>query len=190
MRALSVRQPWAFAIVIGAKTVENRDWASKHLGPLAIHASKTEERDAVDDVLRMIHEQLPPPLDLEGLRHVYEATKRLGCVVGAVDMIGCTNGSDAENWEGALDQWFTGPYGFVLQNARVVRETVPCRGRLGIWRLPSGATIRTTVEGRRFLHESAEVRKSRSKDEGLRRQRRVRGRSEQNPAVACEPSAT
>ena len=38
MKALSVCQPWAWAIVCGLKTVENRWRPTRHRGPLVIHA--------------------------------------------------------------------------------------------------------------------------------------------------------
>ena len=37
--AISVHQPWAWAIVAGHKIIENRTWAVRHRGPIAIHAS-------------------------------------------------------------------------------------------------------------------------------------------------------
>ena len=40
MKALSIRQPWAWAILHAGKRIENRDWRSCHYrGPLLIHAS-------------------------------------------------------------------------------------------------------------------------------------------------------
>ena len=41
MKAISIRQPWAWLIVHGYKDVENRTWATKHRGPILIHAGKT-----------------------------------------------------------------------------------------------------------------------------------------------------
>lgn len=39
MKVLSVRQPWAHALLHLGKDVENRSWSTQHRGPLAIHAS-------------------------------------------------------------------------------------------------------------------------------------------------------
>lgn len=36
MRILSVRQPWAWALVDGWKDVENRSWRTAYRGPIAI----------------------------------------------------------------------------------------------------------------------------------------------------------
>ena len=42
MRILTVRQPWAWAIIHGGKDVENRvrNIAGDYHGPIAIHAAK------------------------------------------------------------------------------------------------------------------------------------------------------
>ena len=38
MKALTIRQPWADAIVHGTKRTENRTWKTTHRGPVLIHA--------------------------------------------------------------------------------------------------------------------------------------------------------
>lgn len=40
MRALTLTQPWATLVAIGAKHIETRSWATSYRGPLAIHAGK------------------------------------------------------------------------------------------------------------------------------------------------------
>lgn len=40
IKALSLWQPWADAIRVGAKTIETRSWPTCHRGWLAIHAAK------------------------------------------------------------------------------------------------------------------------------------------------------
>ena len=46
MLALSVRQPWAWAIARGHKVIENRDWDTRFRGTLAIHASLSVDLDS------------------------------------------------------------------------------------------------------------------------------------------------
>lgn len=41
MRILSLTQPWATLVAIGAKTIETRSWSPNYRGPLAIHAAKS-----------------------------------------------------------------------------------------------------------------------------------------------------
>ena len=38
--ALSLRQPWAWLVVHGGKTLENRKWRTHRRGPFIVHASK------------------------------------------------------------------------------------------------------------------------------------------------------
>lgn len=40
MKALTLTQPWASLVAIGAKQIETRSWATKYRGPLAIHAGQ------------------------------------------------------------------------------------------------------------------------------------------------------
>ena len=41
MKALSIRQPWAWLIVHGYKDVENQSWSTDYRGPVLVHAGKT-----------------------------------------------------------------------------------------------------------------------------------------------------
>jgi hypothetical protein len=40
MKALTVLQPWAQLLILGAKRYETRSWKTKHRGPLLIHAGR------------------------------------------------------------------------------------------------------------------------------------------------------
>lgn len=115
--ALSIRQPWCWAILTADKDVENRDWATRFRGPVCIHASKamtkTDYREFFDD-LRFDHLDVPS----------YEAMPR-GGIVGVVEIVDCVTDMDSE--------WFFGRYGFVLRNARTV-PLIPVKGELGFFR--------------------------------------------------------
>lgn len=39
MKAITLTQPWATLVAIGAKQIETRSWATSYRGPLAIHAA-------------------------------------------------------------------------------------------------------------------------------------------------------
>ena len=53
LKAISIRQPWAWLIVNGYKDVENRTWKAKYTGALLIHAgaSRFGLRDAEAQVV-------------------------------------------------------------------------------------------------------------------------------------------
>jgi hypothetical protein len=43
MKTISLLQPWATLVAIGAKRIETRSWATSYRGPLAIHASASKQ---------------------------------------------------------------------------------------------------------------------------------------------------
>ncbi|HTV55212.1 MAG TPA: ASCH domain-containing protein, partial [Terriglobia bacterium] len=45
MKALSIRQPWAWLIVNGFKPIENRSWNTNFRGRILIHASLKVDRE-------------------------------------------------------------------------------------------------------------------------------------------------
>lgn len=51
MQAMSVQQPWAFAIARGGKTVSNQALPTAYRGPLLIHASMRVDLKACDSPL-------------------------------------------------------------------------------------------------------------------------------------------
>lgn len=125
MKALSIRQPWAFAIVFGFKPVENRTWRTAFRGPVLIHAGAKEERDDVDFVLSEIAAQTGA--DPRTIADGYRQHRDLGCIVGAATVTDCVTRLDS--------RWFCGPYGFVLDRP-MWGPAIPCRGALGFFDVP------------------------------------------------------
>lgn len=98
MKCLSLWQPWASLIAIGAKQVETRSWRTKYRGPIAIHAAKVWNQQietlckldtSISSALRSddeIRSRMfdPPAEDRLGLVRALP----LGCVVavGVLDM--------------------------------------------------------------------------------------------------------
>lgn len=50
MKALSIRQPWAWLIVEGIKNIENRSWDTKHRGRFLIHASSYNNKKEYENL--------------------------------------------------------------------------------------------------------------------------------------------
>ena len=116
MKAISVRQPWAWLIVNGHKDIENRDWPTKFRGPVYIHASKGMTRNEYEDAAafaRGLGVTVPPADQLER-----------GGIVGAVHITDCVDDSGS--------RWFFGKFGFVLENATAI-PFFPFRGQLGFF---------------------------------------------------------
>ena len=126
--ALSIRQPWAWAIAHSHKAVENRDWRDanpglRFRGPVLIHAGLREEKGDVDFVVRQIAVQLG--MDRREVEARYREGVHLGGIVGVMEIVDVVTDMD--------DPWFFGPYGLVIRNARPL-PFVPCKGSLGFFR--------------------------------------------------------
>lgn len=120
MKALSIRQPWAWFIVHGGKRIENRSWRTDYRGPVLIHASSWWKPDEVHLDVISARNIVPPGtrLTLEDLQ------SQLGGIVGKARIVDCVAASDSP--------WFSGPFGFVLEDV----EAVPfraCRGQLRLF---------------------------------------------------------
>lgn len=122
MKALSIRQPWAWLIVNGYKDIENRSWNTKFRGPVLVHASSRRPTVAEVQEARNILEQahgwevaltMPSPENFE-----------LGGFVGVTTITGTCESSPSP--------WFFGPVGFQLADSKVVRFK-PYRGRLSFF---------------------------------------------------------
>lgn len=126
MKALSIRQPWAWLIAHGHKDVENRSWPTAHRGDTLIHASKIFDAGGLASVL----------LAFPHLRALLPAQYELGGIVGIVQVVGCADHS--------ASPWFTGPYGFRLYGARPL-PLVPTRGELGFFKVPMSAALHAAL---------------------------------------------
>lgn len=110
MLALSIRQPWAYAILHLGKDIENRDRRFKYRGKFLIHASKTIEWHDVEYLRRKCF-KLPDKF-------------LVGGIVGTAEIIDCVDKSNSE--------WFVGDYGLVLKNATAL-PFYPVRGMPGFF---------------------------------------------------------
>ena len=118
MKALSVRQPWAWLIVEGYKDVENRDWSTNVRGRVWIHAG-------MHQVTRDEYEEFEENCRDTGINKYPKIDGfQTGGIVGSVEIVDCVTKSNS--------YWFQGTYGFVLNNARKVRLR-PMRGQLGFF---------------------------------------------------------
>ncbi len=124
MKALSIQQPWAWAIFNG-KPVENRTWSTLYRGPLLIHAGKKFD-DAGFAWIAMNHKRLA--ISLDNIPNL-EFFKR-GGFLGIVDLVDCVMRHDSP--------WFFGPRGLVFKNPRLLDQFITFPGRLGIFEVPEG----------------------------------------------------
>ena len=128
MKALSIHQPWAWAILQAGKTIENRTWQTRHRGPLLIHASKSRasyDREKLLDWRALYGVDLPPWEELI-----------TGAVVGVVDVVDCVSPTSSRAIR--LNPWTEGPVCWVLANPRPLPQPVPFRGAQLLFEVPDG----------------------------------------------------
>ena len=53
LKALSIKQPWAWLIVNGWKDVENRSWNTHYRGRVLIHAGKTMDNLGLETIAQI-----------------------------------------------------------------------------------------------------------------------------------------
>lgn len=133
MKALTVQQPWAWAIFNG-KNVENRTQLWSYRGPLAIHAGARDSDRGWDS-----------PLVQAAFNAAGRPTAGLdfGVFLGVVDLV------DVHPDAGCCAPWGESAYiehggrerrrivHLVLENPRPLAEPIPCSGQLGLWTPPA-----------------------------------------------------
>lgn len=120
--AITIRQPWAWAIAHAGKDIENRTWATKYRGPICIHAGANKRRTDYEDAAHFMHFNLDPQVVAPLM-----CNADFGGIIATAKIVDCVQQSESP--------WFFGPYGFVLANVQPV-PFLPCKGALGLfnWR--------------------------------------------------------
>ena len=126
MKAVTIRQPFAWAIAAGFKDIENRRWAPR-VEPtelVAIHAAvAAPDADDVTRVQKRIGHRARVP-------EAYDC----GAIVAVARVAKVVTSSRSA--------WFSGPLGWVLEDVTPVRKPIDCKGQLGLWNLPSSVEAR------------------------------------------------
>jgi hypothetical protein len=143
MRILTVRQPWAWAIIHGYKDVENRvtNIAGDYTGPMAIHAGLAWDDDGP------FHPAMAAAFSIE---NVWDVELERGAIIGVVDLVrshpgtvtkGPHFGRVASCFEpgkeyGLCSSWAEHDHHHLqLANPRPLANPIPFKGALGLRRL-------------------------------------------------------
>lgn len=125
MKTLSLIQPWATLVALGAKRIETRSFRVSYRGELAIHASKG----------------FPPKA--RGFAETERALGRLpgrlpfGAIVAVARLVDVRPTQEVAPEISALERLY-GDYGFgryawILEDVEMLPEPVPAKGSLGLW---------------------------------------------------------
>lgn len=151
MKALTLTQPWATLVAIGAKRIETRSWATSYRGPLAIHAGKG--LGPVGGMAGLIHQYSFSPFWDVLLSNGYPPEKMpRGAVIATCRLVGCpptptthpkiqtgwTDEETGEQWdldpqERAFGDYSPGRFAWLLSDIKMLPEPIPAKGALSLW---------------------------------------------------------
>ncbi|MBC3485725.1 ASCH domain-containing protein [Pseudomonas sp. SWRI50] len=125
MKALSIRQPWAWLIIHGGKDIENRTWHTKFRGRFLVHAAKGMTKAEYMTALQVVSGAASFDV-LRGLPMMEDLER--GGIIGSVELVDSLDTSDSP--------WYMGEKGFVLRDPKPL-PFIPMNGRLGFFDVPA-----------------------------------------------------
>jgi hypothetical protein len=126
VRALTITQPWAWLIIHGGKTVENRGWTTRYRGRLLIHASARVTLEGIYEARLFVQREI----GIDAARRVPQMPGglELGGIIGAVTLVDVLPPTPKPS-----NAWhMPGQFGFVLADP----EPLPfyrATGQLSFW---------------------------------------------------------
>lgn len=132
LHALTVWQPWPWAVVNAGKRVENRTWPlpDRFVGvPVALHAGGNKAQS--DDLLAARRIAAAKGLDL-----AWPQTYVKSALVALVRF-----GPSFEVERPSAYEWEQGPYAWPITQVRRLARPVPCRGAQGLWPVPPAVAL-------------------------------------------------
>jgi len=136
IKALSLKQPYAWLIANGYLLVDDRSWGTQYRGPVLIHASLGVYAEYYDYLCTNTDIPLPSKDKLER-----------GGVVGIANLVLCcqpdnlpasVSREQRAHFSGVHQQYF----GFLFEQATPIR-LLPCRGKLGLFDIDFDALLAT-----------------------------------------------
>jgi len=123
MKAFTVYQPYAYAIVAGLKQYETRPGRTNIRGRVAVHAGK---RRITKDDMEIVYREFPTWWP-----------ERYGVVVGTVEIVDCLPEEEViptlTERERKLGDYSPGSWAWVLKNPVMFDTPIPVRGKQGWW---------------------------------------------------------
>jgi hypothetical protein len=145
MKTITLTQPWATLVAIGAKQIETRSWSTSYRGPLAIHAGAglgpiggkrgLRELCHTQPFMRVLAAAGIAVTDLVG--GASDGVFPMGAVLAIVELYDILPTAALVRSIGAQERAFgdynAGCYGWMVRNLTPLPTPVPCKGALGLW---------------------------------------------------------
>lgn len=132
MKALTLWQPWASLVAIGAKEIETRSWQTRYRGKLAIHAAKRKPELADDETGKYM-------MDALASENVVWSMLPLGAIVAICELVDCYPVEElwpdltSMEYEQAFGNYSAGRFAWELGVVKMVDPPIPARGFQGLW---------------------------------------------------------
>ena len=145
MKTITLTQPWATLVAIGAKKIETRSWYTAYRGPLAIHAAKgfpkwakqfTAEPVCYEAVMRR----------RAGAAANWFPAYPTGAVIATCTLVDCMIAGSSTKvgmigkyaalltpTELAFGDYDEGRYAWILGNVECFEHPIQAKGALGLW---------------------------------------------------------
>ena len=132
VKALSLKQPWAWLVCAGIKDTENRYWRIRDFPRrIYVHASKTVDKEAFKWLAAHIPKEILEKTMVDGLPN--RGMFITGAIIGEVDIVGCKFRSADFN-DNLFSIWhMLGQWGFQLANPVLYEKPTPCKGKLSFF---------------------------------------------------------
>ena len=118
MKCLSIRQPWALLVCVGARTIENRTWNTSYRGEIAIHAGSYKA------AVKHFTQQNTWDNSITN-------TLSFGAIIGVTELYDVVPFAEQE-WK---DPCAEGPFCLLLRNSSLFRTPIPHKGRVNLCEL-------------------------------------------------------
>ena len=135
MKAISIKQPWAYLIAAGIKDIENRTWKcpGKYIGErVLIHASKTQHETPMYLLTDEQYDSIK-----QGKRIEINNSLEYGCIIGSIDIVDCVvNHTSIWAEKTNLPEQLSNEciWNWVLANPILFDEPIHnVKGKLGFW---------------------------------------------------------
>ena len=156
MKAISMTQPWATLLAIGANVIETRGWSTRYRGPLAIHAAKNFPPGA-----RALCRESPFRETLAAAGYSDDRKLPLGAIIARAELVevmsfDATSAESirARSKEGTLPpheaefgDFSAGRFGFVVRDVCKLSSPIPARGMLSLWEVPQELETQIALQG-------------------------------------------
>lgn len=149
MKAITLYQPWASLVAVGAKKFETRSWSTSYRGPIAIHASKKHPYHSIGGIIGETTDAMLVALGGLDLREL-----PLGVIVATAELVGCWHtygraeiiccGNLKGSRPGRINDFVSnddlifgdfsrGRFAWELENIKQLQTPIPVRGMQGLW---------------------------------------------------------